>query len=33
MLLAVAGSSDRGLPHWADREWAEAIKIGPAGTQ
>lgn len=32
-VLLASRLGDRGLPHWADREWAEAIRLGPAGTQ
>ena len=32
-VLLAGRLGDRGLPHWADREWAEAIRLGPAGTQ
>lgn len=32
-VLLASRLGDRNLPHWADREWAEAIRLGPAGTQ
>jgi tetratricopeptide (TPR) repeat protein len=32
-VLLASRLGDRGLPHWADREWAEAIRLGPTGTQ